>query len=98
MGDTPNLIRLYTDIKTAQMRYEDALKNAGDQDIAEMKEYIEQCGYWLESRQKPSDLLQRARWDRKRSNLWIAFPRRKCTGLDEVLDCLIRHLDARELV
>ena len=90
MSDTPEIIRLYIDMKLSKERYNDAVRGAGEWQINEIKAYMEQAGF--REGQDYSDKVYRMECI-KDPDFWIPLPKRKMVDSSLLIWRAISQLD-----
>ena len=90
MSDTPEIIRLYIDMKLSKERYNDAVRGAGETPIKEIKEYMEMIGFYEEP--DYSDKIYKMIY-KKEPEFWIPLPKRKLIDSSLILFRAISQLD-----
>lgn len=93
MSDTPEIIRLYTDMKLSKDRYNEAVRGAGEFQLKEIKAYMEQLGF--RQGEYYSDKVYRMEYI-KDPDFWISLPKRKLVDSSLLILRAISQLDELE--
>lgn len=95
MSDTPEILRLYRDMKLSKERYNDAVRGAGNWHIKEIKEYMEQVGF--REVEDYSDKVYKMEYI-KDPEFWIPLPKRKLVDSSLLIWRAISQLDELECI
>jgi len=98
MSDTPELVCLYLEMERAKSNYEARIKAATEFDLQEMTDLMNELGYFAEEFPKKSEYVVRMRFDKKKPERWVAFPKKAASDMGRGLAFVIDHLDARGLL
>jgi hypothetical protein len=96
MGDIPEIVRSYVDVRHAKLAYKSHLTQMPQWQLDELKNFMLSNGYREEEFPHPNVNICRMRYDEKDTS-WVVFPRRVGDGSEETVDFVLRHLEARKV-